>query len=222
VALKTVTASPVQTLALIGGGEFSFGETREIDLALLSRMPAERRVVAFIPAASGSSEYATHLGDYLRGLDGSLETINVPIYRKRDARRQKNLDLLRSAGMIYLGGGVTNSLLAALHESQADLEMRDAAANGTVIAAIGAAASCFGAWAADMRGGPAIRGMAWLPEAVIDTGFDPGNDVTLRRLMSLPDVSLGLGIPPKTALVIGSEGATEIFGEGSVAAFRKP
>jgi len=41
--------------------------------------------------------------------------------------------------------------------------------------------------------------------------------------MSLPDVELGLGIPPKTALVIGGEGDGEgtIAGEGQIAAFRK-
>jgi cyanophycinase-like exopeptidase len=56
---------------------------------------------------------------------------------------------------------------------------------------------------------------------VIDTAFDPQNDTALRRLMSLPDVHLGLGIPAKTALVIGRDGNAEIVGEGQVAAFRK-
>src|SRR6185436_415219 len=142
--LAVTTATPVTTLALIGGGEFSFGETREIDELLLARMPADRRTIAFLPTASGSAEYAVHLGEYFRRLDPSVEVINVPIYRGRDARRPKNLNAILGAGMVYLGGGVTNNLLATIHQSPVDIAMRDAAEGGAVIAAIGAAASCFG------------------------------------------------------------------------------
>jgi cyanophycinase-like exopeptidase len=215
-------AAAVRTLALIGGGEFSFGETREIDEALLRAMPSDRRTVAFIPAASGSNEYAAHLGAYLKQIDASVKTINVPIYRPRDARRQKNLNHLLAAGMIYLGGGVTNNLLAALHGSPADIAMRDAAANGTVVAAIGAAAACFGTHARDMRGlTAALPALGWLANTVVDTAFDPENDTALRRLMSVPEARLGLGIPPGTAVLIHGDGSTEIIGSGSVATFRK-
>ncbi|HEY0143605.1 MAG TPA: Type 1 glutamine amidotransferase-like domain-containing protein [Thermoanaerobaculia bacterium] len=220
--LQLRLAVPVRTLVLIGGGEFSFGETKEIDRYLLSRMPAGRRTVAFLPTASGSAEYASHFGKYLRELDPSVEVINVPIYRGRDSRRPKNLATLTGAGMIYVGGGVTNNLLDTMLESAADLAMRDAAASGAVIAAIGAAASCFGVFARDMRGASALPGMAWIEATAIETGFEPGNDTTLRRLMSVPNVDLGLGIPAKTAISIGHDGMTEILGDGQIAAFRKP
>jgi cyanophycinase-like exopeptidase len=220
--LDVTLATPVHLLVLIGGGEFSFGETRDIDELLLRSMPPDRRTVAFIPAASGSAEYARHLGAYFKEIDPSVETVNVPIYRGRDARRLKNLNALFTAGMIYVGGGVTNNLLAALHESAADVGMRDAAANGAVIAAIGAAAACFGTHARDMRGlTPALPALGWLANTVVDTAFDPENDTALRRLMSLPDTTLGLGIPPKTALVVRGDGRTEIAGGGSVAVFRR-
>jgi cyanophycinase-like exopeptidase len=220
--LSLPPALPFETLVLIGGGEFSFGETREIDRVLLARMPADRRTVAFLPTASGSAEYAGHFGAYLHGLDPTVTVANVPLYRGRDNRRQKNLTAILNAGMVYLGGGVTNNLAPMLRESPAELAMRDAAANGVVIAAIGAAASCFGTYARDMRGtSSAIASLGWLAHTVIDTGFDPQNDTALRRMMSLPDVTLGLGIPAKTALVIGRDGTAEIIGEGQVAAFRK-
>jgi len=214
-------STPITCLALIGGGEFSFGETREIDELLLARMPPERRTIAFLPTASGSAEYAVHLGEYFRKLDSSVEVINVPVYRGRDNRRPKNLNTILGAGMVYLGGGVTNNLLETIRESPAEIAIRDAAANGAVIAAIGAAASCFGTFARDMRSGTALPALGWLAHTVIDTAFDPENDLALRRLMSLPDVELGLGIPPKTALVIGSDGEGVIAGEGQIAAFRK-
>lgn len=219
--LKVALATPLSLLVLIGGGEFSFGETRAIDELLLSRMPPDRRTIAFLPTASGSPEYATHIGDYFLKIEPTVRTINVPIYRGRDNRRRKNLDLLLSAGMIYLGGGVTNQLLGTLRESPAEMAMRDAAQNGTVIAAIGAAASSFGAHARSSGAG-ALTGLGWLARTVIETGFDAADDVPLRRLMSLPDVDVGIGIPPGTALAIGPEGTTEIAGNGRIAVFRKP
>jgi cyanophycinase-like exopeptidase len=220
--LAVSLATPVTTLVLIGGGEFSFGETREIDELLLARMPRDRRTIAFLPTASGSAEYAVHFGAYIRNLDPTIEVVNVPIYRGRDARRQKSINALLSAGLIYLGGGVANNLLATLRESVAEIGLREAAANGATIAAIGAAASCFGVFARDMRGGTgALPALGWLAHAAIETGFDAENDASLRRLMSLPDVELGLGIPAKTALVIDAEGSGTIVGEGRIAAFRK-
>ena len=221
-ALHVDLTVPAKLLVLIGGGEFSFGQTREIDEFLLRSMPADRRTVAFIPAASGSAEYAVHLGKYLQGIDANVQTVNVPIYRGRDSRRQKNLTQILSASMIYLGGGVTNNLLAVLRESAADLAMREAAANGTVIAAIGAAASCFGIAARDMHGiASSLPGLGWIANTVVDTGFEPENDANLRRLMSVPETQLGLGIPAGTALAIRADGETEIIGGGKVAAFRK-
>jgi cyanophycinase-like exopeptidase len=213
---------PVTRLVLIGGGEFSFGETREIDQQLIAQLPADNKRVAFLPTASGSAEYATHLGNYFKQLDPEVETMNVPIYRQRDSRRRKNLDLIRFSGLIYLGGGVTNNLLATIRESGAEMAMRDAAADGVPIAAIGAAASCFGAHARDMHGMAAsLPGLGWLEATVIDTGFDASDDTMLRRLMSIEGTRLGIGIPPKTALSIGADGVATVIGEGNIAAFRK-
>ena len=214
-------AVETKMLVLIGGGEFSFGETRSIDEFLVARMPAGRRTIAFLPTASGSAEYASHLGKYFQQIDPAVETINVPIYRGRDGRRQKSLSQLLAAGMIYLGGGVTNNLLATLFDSPADLAMRDAAASGAVVAAIGAAASCFGVHARDMRGTGALKGLGWLAGTVVDTGFDPSDDETLRRLMSYPDVRIGIGIPAGAAIAISADGTAEVLGSGSVAVFRK-
>jgi len=59
----------VTQLVLIGGGEFSFGETREIDEQLIARLPADNKRIAFLPTASGSAEYATHLGNYFKQID---------------------------------------------------------------------------------------------------------------------------------------------------------
>lgn len=220
--LQLRLAVSARLLVLIGGGEFSFGETREIDEFLLRNMPADRKTIAFLPTASGSAEYATHLGNYFKQIDSSVDTVNVPIYRGRDVRRGKNLNQLRAAGMIYLGGGVTNTLLTTLRESPAEMAMRDAAASGTIIAAIGAAAASFGVHARDMHSpAAALPALGWIDQTAIETAFDPQDDTMLRRLLSLPDVTLGIGIPPKTAIAIHTDGSTTILGTGSIAVFRK-
>jgi cyanophycinase-like exopeptidase len=216
-------ATPVTLLVLIGGGEFSFGETREIDEFLVRRMPPDRKTIAFLPTASASVEYAVYLGKYFKKIDPQIETINVPIYRGRDSRRQKNLNHLLAAGMIYVGGGVTNDLLATLRESPAEMALRDAAANGAVIAAIGAGAASFGTQTRDMRSSAsALPALGWLQNTVVETGFDPQDDTMLRRLMSIPDVRAGIGIPPGTAVAIESGGTTSVLGSGNIAVFRKP
>jgi cyanophycinase-like exopeptidase len=210
-------------LVLIGGGEFSFGETREIDEFLARSLPADRKTIAFLPTASGSAEYATHLGSYFKQIDPAIETINVPIYRGRDVRRARSLDQLRAAGMIYIGAGVTNTLLDTIRETPAEEALRDAASYGAIIAAIGAAAASFGTHARNMETpAAALPAFGWLPQTVIETGFDAQDDTMLRRLMSLPEVKVGVGIPPKTAMAIDSAGNATLLGSGSLAVFRKP
>jgi len=218
--LQLKLAVPLRLLVLIGGGEFSFGETREIDEFLVRHL--ERKTIAFLPTASGSAEYAAHLGSYFRQIDPEIETINVPVYRGRDVRRARSLNQLRSAGMIYIGGGVTNALLSTIRESPAEEAMREAAGSGTVIAAIGAGAASFGTHARNMEApAAALPALGWIAGTAIDTGFDPGDDTMLRRLMSLPDVKIGIGIPPKTAIAIDAGGGATLLGAGSIAVFRK-
>lgn len=208
-------------LVLIGGGEFSFGETDRIDRFLLANLPADRKKVAFLPTASGSADYATHLGKHFQELDADVETVNVPIYRGRDVRRRRNLEMLAQAGMIYIGGGVTNNVLVTLRESPAETALREAASGGAIIAAIGAAASCFGEYARDMCGGTgSIPALGWLSRAVVEAPFDPASDGSLRRLMSMP-VDVGVGIPPRVAIALHRDGRSEIIGDGNIAVFRK-
>jgi len=213
--LQLQLAVPLRQLVLIGGGEFSFGDTREIDEFLVRQL--ERKTIAFLPTASGSAEYATHLGSYFKQIDPEINTINVPMYRGRDVRRARSLEQLRSAGMIYVGGGVTNSLLSTIRGTPAEEAMRDAAANGTVIAAIGAAAASFGMHARDMQSpASALDALGWIEATVIEQ-----DDTMLRRLMSFPNVTLGIGIPPKTAIAIDASGSVTLLGAGSIAVMRK-
>ncbi len=162
--LQLTPAVPFETLVLIGGGEFSFGETREIDELLLSRMPAGNRTIALPSHRLRFRRIRRSFRSLSARHRSTAAVVNVPVFRGRDNRRQKNVTALQNVGMIYLGGGVTNNLAPLLRESPVELAMREAATHGVIVAAIGAAASCFGIYARDMRGiSSAIASFGWWP-----------------------------------------------------------
>src|SRR5436305_1295366 len=103
-------------LALLGGGEFSFGETEAADQAWIERTPPGP--VGFIPAASGSNDYPRHFAAYLKAqFDREMEII--PIYRERDGRRMRNSERIREVAAVYIGGGVADHLLEAIRDTPA-------------------------------------------------------------------------------------------------------
>ncbi len=196
-------------LALLGGGEFSFGETLEADRAWLAKTPPGP--VGFLPTASGSADYGRHLAAYL-GESFERELRVVPVYRPRDARRGKNVARIDEAAGIYLGGGVTDHLLEALAESPvAEALGRKLGAGGTV-AAIAAAAQALGVATWSLLERRPVAGLGWLPGGVVETNFDPGHDRRLRKLMGAPGAAWGLGLPAGAAVLLGPEGAIEIVG----------
>ncbi|HEX9670241.1 MAG TPA: Type 1 glutamine amidotransferase-like domain-containing protein [Thermoanaerobaculia bacterium] len=196
-------------LALLGGGEFSFGETLDADRAWLAKAPPGP--IGFVPAASGSADYGVHLAEYFEGSFGrAVETI--PIYRPRDARRGRNAERIAAVAAVYLGGGVTDHLLEALAGSPAAEALAGKLRDGGVVAAIAAAAQCAGRVARSIFGGGTVPGLGWLPDAAVEPNFDPGHDRRLRKLMAAPGVEVGLGIPAGAALLLGPEGAVEVAG----------
>ena len=209
-------------LVLMGGGEFSFGETREFDEFLLGKLPAGNRTISFLPVASGSNEYAVHLGAWLRSIDPSVEVMNVPIYRPRDARRQKNLERLEAAGLVYIGAGVTNKVVETLRGSPVVEALEHVLAAGKTVAAIGAAAAAMGFATYDIeRPGGWLPGLGLVPGTVVETGFEAANDTPLRRLMSLPEVRLGIGIPRDAAIAVAPDRSATILGVGKIVVVRK-
>lgn len=196
-------------LALLGGGEFSFGETLDADAAWLDHTPEGH--VGFVPAASGSVDYGHHFADYLEAeLDRVCETI--PIYRQRDARRGKNLERIAEAAAVYLGGGVGDQLLEALEGEPANEALLDRLRAGGTLVAIAAAAQVLGRWVRSIQVGDHLPGLGWLLDGVVEPNFDPAHDRRLRQLLSMPGVAWGLGIPAGAAVLLGPEGEVEIVG----------
>lgn len=197
-------------LALLGGGEFTFGETVEADRAWMAKVGAAGSV-AFLPTASGSTEYGDFFTGYMKeGFDRPVDV--VPIYRRRDARRGRNLERLDESAAVYLGGGVTDHLLEALVDEPALERLGAKLGAGGVVVAIAAAAQAFGVAARSIFGGESVPGLGWLPGGVVEPNFDPGHDRRLRALLRAPGASWGVGIPAGAALLLGPEGAVETVG----------
>jgi cyanophycinase-like exopeptidase len=196
-------------IALLGGGEFSFGETEECDRAWLGKTPAG--AVGFVPAASDSSDYGKHFTVYLGEVfDRDVEVI--PVYRARDARRGKNAERIEAVSAVYLGGGVTDHLLEAMAGSPAAEALRRRLESGGTIVAIAAAAQALGEFSRSIFGGRVVSGLGFLPGGLIETNFDPAHDRRLRQAMASPGVEWGLGLPAESAVLLGPAGDIEIVG----------
>jgi cyanophycinase-like exopeptidase len=196
-------------LALLGGGEFSFGETEEADQAWIERAPPGP--IGFIPAASGSNDYPRHFAEYLKSeFDRELEII--PIYRERDGRRMRNSERIREVAAVYLGGGVADHLLEAVLGTPAAEALARKLAEGGVVVAIAAAAQCAGKLARSIFKGDLIPGFGWLPDGVVEPNFDPAHDRRLRKMLAGAGVEYGLGIPAGSGVLIGPEDMVEAVG----------
>ena len=167
--------------------------------------------VHFLPTASGSTEYGEFFTAYLKaGFDRPVDV--VPIYRRRDARRARNLDRLDAASAIYLGGGVTDHILESVAGEPALEHLRKKLTDGGVVVAIAAAAQAFGVAARSIFGGNIVSGFGWLAGGVVEPNFDPGHDRRLRELLRAPGVSWGLGIPAGSAVLLGPDEKIETVG----------
>ncbi|MCH9650346.1 MAG: peptidase E [Deltaproteobacteria bacterium] len=197
-------------LALLGGGEFSFGETQEADQAWLAKTPPG--TVGFVPAASGSTDYGENLAEYLDEVfDRELEVI--PVYRPRDSRRGRNCQRVDESAAVYLGGGLSGQLVEALRSSAAEDRLRrKLAEKDGVVVAIAAAAQALGEWYRSLKGDTFEEGLRWLPQGVVEANFNPAHDRRFRQLMGRPGVRWGLGIPPGSAVLLGPEGQFETVG----------
>lgn len=196
-------------LCLLGGGEFSFGETVAADRAWLEKAPPG--AVGFVPAASGSVDYGRHLAEYLeREFGRQVETI--PIYRDRDARRGRNAERIGNAAAVYLGGGVADHLVEALAGSPALEALAIKIAEGGVVVAIAGAAQACGASIRSVAGGRAEAGLGLIADTVLEANFDPAHDRRLRQLMRAAGAARAIGIPAGAALLLGPGGAFEAVG----------
>lgn len=196
-------------LALLGGGEFSFGETEAVDQVWLERCPPGP--IGFLPAASGSVDYGRHFTEYMQRAFGRPVEV-IPVYRPRDARRGRNAERILEAAAVYLGGGVADTLIESLADSPAgDALARKLGLGGTVVAIAAAAQAC-GIAARTITGDRTVRGLGLIPGGVLEANFEPAHDRRLRRLLASSGADFALGLPAGSALLLSAGGAFEAVG----------
>lgn len=196
-------------LVLIGGGEFSFGETLAVDRSWLEK--AGDGPVGFLPTASGSTDYFENFAEYLdESFQRSAEII--PVFRGRDAKRGKNAERIGGCAAVYVGGGVTDELLSTMQDTPVMEALGRKLSAGGVVVAIAAAAQAFGSHARSLFGGKDLAGLNWLPGGVVEPNFDPGHDRRLRQLMAQQGVTWGLGLPAGSAVLLGPEKQIDLVG----------
>ena len=129
----------IGSIYLIGGGELRDGETYQIDESLKSLAPVGSTFVFFGSAAQDSSEYA----DAIASVFGDKFKVVTPTVKKG---RQYAIDAIKSASVIYLGGGDTDLLMRFFSEWNLVEHLGDALKRGAHIAGMSAGAQALSAW----------------------------------------------------------------------------
>jgi peptidase E len=127
------------SIYLIGGGELRDGDTQLIDKDMLSRAPKDSTFVFFGFAAQDSTEYA----DTIRSVYGDKYIIVVPTEAKG---RDFAVDAIKSAAIIYLGGGNTEQLIRLFAEWDLVEHLIAARERGVHIAGMSAGAQALSSW----------------------------------------------------------------------------
>jgi cyanophycinase len=200
-------------LALIGGGRFE--TTESIDYNAIEAM-IDEAPIAFVPAASGAADYGEAFLEHYEGL-GAPPGYVVPIHDRASANEAGNAQQLARAGLIYIGGGDTQRLLDALHDSAALKAIASAYDNGAVIVGMSAGAMALAAWGVSSDEGVGVlRGWGWLPDAIVAPHYDADRAEALREALLEQPNMIGLGLPEDTALVFSPEGDVATWGRGQV------
>lgn len=158
------------TILTLGGGGFSTASEGTdrltlLDDFLLSLTGKERPSVCFVPTASGDSpEYADR---FLRAFAGRAETSVLSLFG-REPWGYGDPAMVLEQDVVYVGGGSTANLLALWRLHRLDERLREAAANGTVLAGISAGMNCWYAGSSTDSFGP----LRALPDGL---GFLPGS-----------------------------------------------
>jgi len=203
-------------IALVGSGEYLPG-MEAVDRELLSRLPAEPRVVC-LPTAAGqegedSIAYWSRLGvEHFTRLGAHVDSL--PVIDPASAADPFLAERIAAANFIYLSGGRPDYLYRVLHGSLAWQAILSVLDSGGLLAGCSAGAMILGEKILGFPGRNA--GFALLPGSLVVPHYDefPGSLVAVVRWLTSSKLTI-YGIEANTALVC-SNGATEVLGSGGV------
>jgi cyanophycinase len=209
-------------LLLIGGG-YKPPEVMKHFVALAGG--GERPVVVLPLASDESRPTGEELKKQLEAA-GTRDVRVVHIDERRDALKPEVVEVVRSAGGVFFGGGDQNRISQRLVDTPLLEALRELMARGGVVAGTSAGAACQSDVMFVGEGDETVlraenivttRGIGLLPGTIVDSHFMARK--RQGRLMSLvlehPDL-LGLGIDEGTAAWVKPDGTLEVLGQGWV------
>jgi dipeptidase E len=131
-----------KTIVAIGGGDIRRRGTAPIDREIIRLSGKKRPRLLFIPTASSDSErYWNHVRDYFGGFL-RCRTDVLFLIKERPSRATIR-DKIRSADIIYVGGGNTLMMMRLWRRLGVDQMLRTAYRSGTVLCGISAGSICW-------------------------------------------------------------------------------
>jgi dipeptidase E len=124
---------------LIGGGEIRKGETKLIDQEIMSQAPEGSNFVFIGFAAKDSLDYANTISSVY----GSKFNIIIPTVAKG---REFTIEAIKSADVIYLGGGDTDELMRIFADWNLSEYLQSAIEQGKCIVGMSAGALILSEW----------------------------------------------------------------------------
>jgi cyanophycinase len=204
-------------VALVGGAEWREGCT--FDAELWERSGAAEVLV--LPTAA-AYEHPQRAVDTARAW---FERIGAPVHGlmvlgRSDAEDPANAGAVRSARMIYLGGGSPLHLRSVLKESAVWDALVAAWRSGAAVAGSSAGAMVLGDPMVDPRGGALTLGLGLLPGIAVLPHSDLWSQDKARRTVQLATGDLRIAaVDERTALIREPGGAWRAAGAGGVAVY---
>jgi hypothetical protein len=118
----------------------------------------------------------------------------------------------REAGLVVLVGGPPAAWVSALSGAGPQPRGPDGADDATLVYAVGEAAEALGSWIVP-PGGETLRGVGWLPGAVVLAGRPQPSAVSgVPELLVRENRSYALGLGEGAILALGPAGEIEVWG----------
>lgn len=202
------------TLALVGGCEWSDGCDFDADLLRLSG-GAE---VVVLPAAAAFEQPDAAVEHAAAWFERLGATVTAPrVLQRADALEGANVEIVRSARFVYLGGGSPLHLRSVLKETPLWDALVEAFAGGAVIAGSSAGAMVLCDPMIDPRGGAFTVGLGLVGNLAVLPHAEPDVAAHHKRTFELADANLVLAaVPECTALVRDPAGSWHSAGAGEV------
>ncbi|MGQ0521761.1 MAG: Type 1 glutamine amidotransferase-like domain-containing protein [Actinomycetota bacterium] len=201
-------------LALVGGAEWSEGCTFDAELLEASG----GREVLVLPTAAAyehpdrcvetAARWFERIGATVRGL---------PVLRRPDAEDQANVNAVKEARFIYLGGGSPMHLRSVLKSSALWQALVAAWNDGAVVAASSAGAMVVTDPMVDPRGGAFTVGLGLVSQVAVIPHADSWSHEKTHRTITLAPAGLPVvAIDERTAAVLHPRAGWTVSGAGAV------